>query len=138
MAGIGVAGLQGSSLQVLAGRAGLGDELRAAGFELRVEAELDLAARLDGFGGGHFAGDFRGRLVFAEAEEGGLADEVVGGPGGEADLGDEFGLDPVDAAAGVGGAAGRRASSSVSSLCELGRGDRAWVFWVKPVPVRPA
>ncbi len=56
-----------------------------------------------GRGGGDFAADFGGGLVFAEAEEGGLADEVVGGPGGEADLGDERGLDPDDAAAGFGG-----------------------------------
>jgi hypothetical protein len=39
--------------------------------------------------GGFFTGDFGGRFVFAEAEEGGLADEVVGGPGGETDLGYE-------------------------------------------------
>ena len=48
-----------------------------------------------GFRGGIFAADFGGGLVFAEALEGGLADEVVGGPGGEADLRDERGLDPV-------------------------------------------
>src|ERR1700735_2390504 len=55
-----------------------------------------------GGGGGGFADDFGGGLVFAEAEEGGLADEVVGGPGGGGDLGDEGGLDPVGAAAGFG------------------------------------
>ena len=51
-----------------------------------------------GFGGdgGGFARDFGGGFVFAEAEEGGLADEVVGGPGGEADLGYELGADPED------------------------------------------
>jgi len=51
--------------------------------------------------GGGFAHDFGGGLVFAEAEEGGLSDEVVGGPGGEADLGDEGGLNPEDVAGGV-------------------------------------
>ena len=40
------------------------------------------------------------RLVFAQALESGLADEVVGGPGGEVDLGDELGFDPDSAAAG--------------------------------------
>ena len=41
-----------------------------------------------GWGGG-FLDYFGGGFVFAEAEEGGLAELVVGGPGGEADLGDE-------------------------------------------------
>ncbi len=54
-----------------------------------------------GCGGWGFADDFGGGFVFAEAEEGGLADEVVGGPGGEADLGDEGGADPVDGAVGI-------------------------------------
>ena len=56
-----------------------------------------------GFGSdrGSFARDFGGRLVFTQAEKGGLADEVVGRPGGEADLGDEGGLDPIDGAGSV-------------------------------------
>ena len=49
-----------------------------------------------------FAADFAGRLVFAKALEGGLADEVVGGPGGEVNLGDELGLDPDGSVARVG------------------------------------
>ena len=53
--------------------------------------------------GGCFADDFGRFLVFAEAEEGSLADEVFRGPGGEANLGDEGGLDPGCAAAGIGG-----------------------------------
>ena len=56
-----------------------------------------------GWGGGIFAVDFGGGFVFAEAFEGGLADEVVGGPGGEVDLGDELGFDPDGSAAGFGG-----------------------------------
>jgi hypothetical protein len=54
-------------------------------------------------GGGCFAEDFGGGLVFAEAEEGGLANEVVGGPGGEADLSYELWFDPVGASAGFSG-----------------------------------
>jgi hypothetical protein len=46
-----------------------------------------------------FAADVFGWLVFAEALECGLADEVVGGPGGEGDFGYEFWGDPVDATA---------------------------------------
>ena len=38
-------------------------------------------------------------LSSPEAEEGGLAELVVGGPGGEADLGDEGGGDPDGSAA---------------------------------------
>ena len=53
--------------------------------------------RVEGLGGGGagFADDFGGGLVVAEAEEGSLANEVVGGPGGKANLRDEGGLDPV-------------------------------------------
>jgi len=58
------------------------------------------ALGLGSYGGG-FAHDFGGGFVFTEAEEGGLADEVVGGPGGEADLGDEGGVNPEDGAGGV-------------------------------------
>jgi hypothetical protein len=56
-----------------------------------------------GFGryGGGFARYLVGGFIFAEAEEGGLAEEVVGGPCGETDLGDEDGTDPEDAAAGL-------------------------------------
>src|SRR5271168_2590025 len=58
-------------------------------------------ARLWG-GVGLFALDFIGGLVFAKALEGCLAEEVVGGPRGEVDLGYEVGLDPEGAATGVG------------------------------------
>ena len=53
--------------------------------------------------GGGLLDDLGGGFVFAEAEEGGLAELVVRGPGGEADLGDEGGSDPDGSAAGFGG-----------------------------------
>ena len=49
-----------------------------------------------------FAGDFFGLFVFAEAEEGGLAEVIVAGPFGKADFTDEFGIEP-DAAFHFGG-----------------------------------
>ena len=52
--------------------------------------------------------DGTGGFVFAEAFEGSLSDEVVGGPGGEGDLRHEFGVDPADAAGGSAGQIGER------------------------------
>src|SRR5580704_18842220 len=49
-----------------------------------------------------FATDLTGGLVFAQAVERGLADEVVGTPCGEVNLGDELGLDPDGSVARVG------------------------------------
>ena len=53
--------------------------------------------------GRRLAGDLARRLVLAQAAEGGVAQDAVGGPGAELDLGDELGLDPDDAARRVGG-----------------------------------
>ena len=47
-------------------------------------------------GAGVSASTSRGRLVLAQALEGGLPNHAVGGPSGELDLGDELGLDPMD------------------------------------------
>jgi hypothetical protein len=41
-----------------------------------------------------FAGDFFGLLVFAQAEEGGLAQMIVARPFGEADFANELGIEP--------------------------------------------
>src|ERR1700722_12639665 len=49
-----------------------------------------------------FATDLGGGLVFAKTLEGGLAEEVVGGPGGKVDLGHELRLHPDSAATGLG------------------------------------
>src|ERR1700722_18087113 len=48
-----------------------------------------------------FATDLGGGLVFAKTLEGGLAEEVVGGPGGKVDLGYELRLHPDRAAPGL-------------------------------------
>jgi hypothetical protein len=55
-----------------------------------------------GGGRGEFEHNLGGVLVLAHAEEGGLAGLLVGGPGGETDLGDEGGLDPEGSATGFG------------------------------------
>ena len=76
-----------------------------------------------GGGGGGFAPDFAGVLVFAEAEEGGLAELLIGGPGGEADLGDQGGLNPDGSAFGLGGGAEegcRPGFERLETLAELG------------------
>src|SRR5580698_2429812 len=49
------------------------------------------------------ASNFDGGFVFAEPEEGGLANEIVCGPGGESNLRDEFGAHQDSVSSRVGG-----------------------------------
>ena len=103
-----------------------------------MEDETDLCSLdLGGGGGGCSRRTSEDGLVFAEAEEGGLADLVVGGPGGEADLGDGGGADPDGVFTGGGRVRCRTGQVLVSAVSRRLRRVTA-NFWLKPVPVRPA
>ena len=127
-------------LGVVVGEALLGDAgVRPVDAVGMGQADL----RLRGWGrlflfGRRLADDLARRLVLAQTAEGGVAQDAVGGPGAELDLGDELGLDPDDAARRVGGQLlRRRARTCGCSGSSRATRSRA-TSRLKPVPTRPA
>ena len=82
---------------IIVGELTLGD-LRVGKDHAVTAADLHVALRRGWRRGGGFGHDLGGRLVVAQRDEAGVADDVFGGEFGKGDLRDQLGRDPVCAA----------------------------------------
>ena len=126
-------------LGVVVGEALLGDAgVRPVDPVGMGQADLRLRGGRLGALGRRLADDLARRLVLAQPAEGGVAQDAVGGPGAELDLGDELGLDPDDAARRVGGQLLGERRGLAARAARAARPGRAATARLKPVPTRPA